>query len=214
MDRDNILPEDEDGEGDDFQTINEESVNGEEYEEGQILEQGMAPDDSVVRFGSGEHKDSIYSVNCVPREPYNTFISGDCDDKAIVWKIVKDEDAKQEEEEAKEGVAARMKVKTEFHKHLPGHTETVEFIKFNHDGKLMATAGMNNQIRIWNTENDFELKCALEDGPTDDLNYMEWHPKGNVIITGGKDKLIWMFNAQNGQFMNCLQGHTADVLSA
>jgi len=78
----------------------------------------------------------------------------------------------------------------------------------------MATAGMNNQIRVWNAENDFELKCALEDGPTDDLNFMEWHPKGNVIITGGKDKLIWMFNAQNGQFMNCLQGHTADVQCA
>ena len=86
MDRNNIVPEGEDG--DDFQTINEESVNGEEYEEGQILEQGMAPDDSIVRFGSGQHKDSIYSINYLPREPFNTFISGDCDDKAIVWKIV------------------------------------------------------------------------------------------------------------------------------
>lgn len=51
MDRDNILPEGE--EEDDFQTINEESVAGEEYEEGQILEHGFAPEDSVVKFGSG-----------------------------------------------------------------------------------------------------------------------------------------------------------------
>ena len=69
----------------------------------------------------------------------------------------------------------------------------MEFIKFNHDGRLMATAGMNNQIRVWNVE-DFELKCALEDGPSEDLNFLEWHPKGNVLITGGKDKLVWMFN--------------------
>jgi hypothetical protein len=27
----------------------------------------------------------------VPREPYNTFISGDCNDKAYVWKIIKEE---------------------------------------------------------------------------------------------------------------------------
>jgi WD40 repeat protein len=37
-----------------------------------------------------------------------------------------------------------MKFKSMLHKSLAGHTETVEFIKFNHDGKLMATAGMNN----------------------------------------------------------------------
>ena len=218
MDRDNILPEGEDE--DEFQTINEESLAGEEYEEGQILEQGIAPDDSVVKFGSGQHKDSIFSISCVPREPFNTFISGDCDDKAIVWRIVPDdsplteEEKEQEESKKVEGQAPRMRVKSEFYKHLPGHTETVEFIKFNYDGKLLATGGMNNTIRIWNVEKDLELKYNLEDGPSDDLNFLEWHPKGNVLITGGKDKMIWMFNGQNGQFLNCLQGHTADVLSA
>jgi hypothetical protein len=51
------------------------------------------PDHSVVKFAGGDnyHKDSIFSINYLPREPYNTFISGDCDDKAIVWKIMKDE---------------------------------------------------------------------------------------------------------------------------
>jgi ribosome assembly protein SQT1 len=93
------------------------------------------------------------------------------------------------------------------HKILTQHTETVEFIKFNHDGKLMATGGMNNQIRIFNVDNDFELKATLEDGPSDDLNFLEWHPKGNVLITAGKDYLVWMFNGLNGQFINCLQGH-------
>lgn len=119
-----------------------------------------------------------------------------------MWKIVPDdspatdEDKKQEEakQTAAEGQPPRMKVKSEFYKHLPGHTETVEFIKFNYDGKLLATGGMNNQIRIWNVENDLELKYTLEDGPSDDLNFLEWHPKGNVLITGGKDKMIWMFN--------------------
>ena len=84
------------------------------------------------------------------------------------------------------------------HKELSGHTETVEFIKFNHDSKLLATGGMNNKIRIWNTENDFELKHIMEDGPSEDMNFLEWHPKGNVLITGGKDFLIWLLNGQNG----------------
>lgn len=67
---------------------------------------------------------------------------------------------------------------------------------------------MNNKLRIWNVEKDFELKHTIEDGPEDDLNFVEWHPKGNVLITGGKDYLIWMFNGANGQFITCLQGHT------
>ena len=32
---------------------------------------------------------------------------------------------------------------------LEGHTETVEFIKFSHDGKLCVTGGMNNKLRVW-----------------------------------------------------------------
>ena len=92
-----------------------------------------------------------------------------------------------------------------------GHTETVEFIKFNFDGKLMVTGGMNNKLRVWSAES-FELKYALEDGPTEDLNFLEWHPKGNVFITGGKDLLIWMFNGGNGQFLGCLTGHEEEVV--
>ena len=59
-----------------------------EYMENQILAQAMLQDDSVVKFQ--DHKDSIFSINYVPREPYNTFISGDCNDKAVVWKITKE----------------------------------------------------------------------------------------------------------------------------
>jgi WD40 repeat protein len=95
-----------------------------------------------------------------------------------------------------------MVVRSIFVVELEGHTETVEFIKFNHDGKLLVTGGMNNALRIWNTEtNDFELKYTITDGPNDDLNFLEWHPKGNVFITGGKDYLIWLYNGTNGTFI-------------
>lgn len=74
---------------------------------------------------------------------------------------------------------------------------------------------MNNQLRIWNSENnEFELKYTLTDGPTDDLNFLEWHPKGNVFMTGGKDYLIWLYNGANGTFINCLAGHEGEIFQA
>lgn len=98
-----------------------------------------------------------------------------------------------------------MKYETKLIKTI-NHSETVEFAKFNFDGKLLVTGGMNNPVRIWNAEKDFELKCTLE-GPSEDINFIEWHPKGNVVILGGKDYMIWMFNGQNGQYLNSLAGH-------
>lgn len=78
--------DDEDG-GDDFQTINESELGEGNYQEGQILAHELIPDHSVVKF-AGVHKDSVFSVNVVPKAPFNTFVSGDCDDKCYVWKIV------------------------------------------------------------------------------------------------------------------------------
>lgn len=60
------------------------------YQENQILTHEIIQDDSAVKFQ--EHKDSVFCVNFVPREPFNTFISGDCNDKALVWKLIKEEE--------------------------------------------------------------------------------------------------------------------------
>ena len=45
---------------------------------------------------------------------------------------------------------------------LPGHTETVEFCKFDASGKWLCTGGMNNQLRIWDVQNGFTLKKTLD----------------------------------------------------
>ena len=40
----------------------------------------------------------------------------------------------------------------------------------------------------------------VDEGPDvkDDMNFIQWHSKGNVFITGGKDNLIWLLNGLNG----------------
>lgn len=146
--------------------------------------------------------------------PFNTFISGDGNDKCYVWTIrpkVSETGEKQYE-----------CIKTG---ELEGHTETVEFIKFNFDGKLCVTGGMNNVLRVWQVEENkspltenykLTLKTKLENGPSDkeDINFVEWHPKGNAILCGAKDFMIYLLNGSTGDFLACFSGHEAEVLSA
>ena len=36
-----------------------------------------------------DHHDSVYCVDTLPVAPFNVFVSGDGDDKAFVWRLVK-----------------------------------------------------------------------------------------------------------------------------
>ena len=43
---------------------------------------------------------------------------------------------------------------------------------------------------------------------------MEWHHSAPVLLTGGKDYMIWLVNALNGKIMANLIGHEDEVLKA
>ena len=60
------------------------------------------------------------------------------------------------------------------------------------------------------------MKCKLEQGPSPDtdITFAEWHPKGNAILCGGQDFMIWLMNGATGDFLACFSGHEDDVLNA
>ena len=97
---------------------------------------------------------------------------------------------------------------------LEGHTETVEFCKFDTSGKWLVTAGMNNHLRIWDVMGGFTLKKTVDEIPVEDMLFVEWHPKAPVVMTGGKDYMIWVVNALNGKIMQQFMGHEGDVVMA
>ncbi len=43
------------------------------------------------------------------------------------------------------------------------------------------------------------------------MQWIEWHPQGNVILAGSKDSSCWMWNGDNGAFMRSFYGHTDGV---
>lgn len=65
----------------------------------------------------------------------------------------------------------------------------------------MVTAGMNNQLRVWDVADGFTLKKLIEEVPIEDMLFIEWHPTAPVLMTGGKDFMIWLINAAKGTIM-------------
>lgn len=153
----------------------------------------------------------MYCVSKLPLTPFNTFLSGDGNNKCFVWAI---KPKKTEDDSRKYECVVTGE--------LEGHTETIEFIKFNHDAKLCVTGGMNNVLRVWSVEsnpdpmrNDYKLKLKtkLENGPAekDDILFVEWHPKGNAILCGGADYMLYLLNGATGEFLGCFSGHEGPV---
>ena len=73
---------------------------------------------------------------------------------------------------------------------------------------------MNNFLRVWDVQNGFVLKSTLDSIPQEDLLFVHWHAQAPVLMTGGKDYMIWLVNALNGRVMANLIGHEDEVIEA
>jgi WD40 repeat protein len=61
---------------------------------------------------------------------------------------------------------------------------------------------------VWDTSNG-KLVQNLE-GPQGAVEWVRWHPKGNVVLAGSDDMSVWMWLAQTGA---CMQVGTWWLLS-
>ena len=145
------------------------------------------------------------------------FVSGDGRDKAYVWSLKKRAEVdvnKEPIEETKDNALNSSDYKTFKIHELEGHSETVEFCKFDSSGRWLVTAGMNNIARVWDIVNGFVLKTLVDEIPVEDMNFVEWHPTAPLFLMGGKDYMIWMVNAVSGKVMANFIGHENEVLMA
>jgi ribosome assembly protein SQT1 len=53
------------------------------------------------------------------------------------------------------------------------------------------------------------MKIILE-GP-EDIEWAQWHSKGNAVIAGSQDGTIWMWLAHDGQCVQVFAGHEGGV---
>ncbi|KAI8075181.1 quinon protein alcohol dehydrogenase-like superfamily [Gongronella butleri] len=140
-------------------------------------------DDSVQGFF--EHGEPVYAIAMHPKDN-SIVVSGGGDDKSYVWRATTGEKLYE----------------------LGGHTDSVVALAYSVQGDYVASAGMDGHIRVWAMETG-EL-CADVDGP-DDVVWINWHPKGNVLLAGANDATIWMWAMPSGKFMNVFNGHAGPV---
>lgn len=174
-----------------------------------MLDQQILESDAIAHFD--DHEDSAYCIAVLERPEGPLFVSGDGRDKCYAWETV--DNTATQSEEVKDGVDA-PKVTTKRVYEMKGHTETVEYCKFDASGKWLVTGGMNNLLRVWDVANGFALKQTLDSVPNEDLNFVEWHQAAPLLLTGGKDFCVWMVNAVQNKIMANFIGHEEEVIKA
>lgn len=90
---------------------------------------------------------------------------------------------------------------------LRGHEDSVIHVAYSVNGDLLATAAMDGLVKIWPTP-DHNLLHTLE-GPGEEIEWIDWHPKGDIILAGSSDYSSWMWNARTGVCMQVECSHCA-----
>ncbi|BFZ65225.1 60S ribosomal subunit assembly or modification protein [Saitoella coloradoensis] len=140
-------------------------------------------DESVQGFFG--HTDSVYSIHINPANE-DLVVSGGGDDLAYVWN-------------ARTGDTVYK---------LTGHTDSITAARFSNDGQFVATGGMDGRVLVWRVS-DGEFLTTLEGA--DEVIWLEWHPKGSVLLCGAQDGNVWMWAIPSGNVMQVFASHTGPV---
>ena len=103
-------------------------------------------------------------------------------------------------------IAERAIVPTVHFRTLDGQNAAIVSVAFSPNGLMLASAGRNNSIAIWNT-NDGTGQRTLQDA----VDSLAFSPDGHTVAAGLSDDTIKMWDATNGQVLGTMQGHTDRV---
>lgn len=106
--------------------------------------------------------------------------------------------------------------------------ETVAAVAFSLTGRFVATGSYDSVVRVWDAAaaaaaavaeggagDAAPSPAALHelDGPAGDIEWLRWHPKGDVLLAGCSDGTAWMWSVAPGTAacMQVFAGHDGGV---
>ncbi|KND05172.1 uncharacterized protein SPPG_00839 [Spizellomyces punctatus DAOM BR117] len=158
------------------------SEDEDENEEGEE-NQLLLVDDSIQGFF--DHRQPVYAVAIHPTQEA-IVMTGGGDDKSYLWRADTGEKLFE----------------------LAQHEDSIIAVGFSADGQFAASGGMDGKVNVFTVATG-ELVVTL-DGPTE-ITWLNWHPRGNVLLAGTEDGTMWMWQVPSGNCMNVFSGHVDSV---
>ncbi|KAF8817939.1 WD domain, G-beta repeat-containing protein [Cardiosporidium cionae] len=152
-----------------------------------------------------EATDSLCSVSVHPQFPIIPHVAtGGCDDTCRVYNF-------SQLVECDHGRFATP-LKT-----LNEAADTVSCLAYSNDGLYLAAGCCDASLRIYKVDpsdnsqsNAYHLLHNLY-GPSGDIEWIQWHPKGPGLVAGSADSTVWMWWVPNGRMMRIFSGHGSRV---
>jgi WD40 repeat protein len=89
-----------------------------------------------------------------------------------------------------------------------GHSNTIQAISFSPDGSLLASAGKDGTLKIWDVGAQRELRTLNRTVPIDCVAFS---PDGKTLATGGQDGTVVLWEVSTGRTLRELNAHSRAV---
>ena len=96
---------------------------------------------------------------------------------------------------------------------LAKHTDYVECLAYSQSSRLLASAGLSNQLYLWKLDANYPTpaECLSLPGHSGELCHslyaLDITPSGNLLATGGTDKVVRCWDTRSGSVWLQLLGH-------
>ena len=112
------------------------------------------------------------------------------------------------------GSDGNLKVRFAEGKHLTlhAHTGPLFHAAYSKSGKLVYTTGADHKVKIWDaTRLDRPDPLHVLEGHLRYVIAADMSPDERMLVSGGGDKLIYLWNVSSGALIGKMEGHTSDV---